>query len=75
MFISKLELQKHKTADSLWVSIKKNVYDLTMFLETHPNAYETLMKIAGKDATEIFAFNHSFEAMEGLKKYYIGALE
>ncbi|BGP12780.1 hypothetical protein JCM10213v2_000697 [Rhodosporidiobolus nylandii] len=42
------EVAKHNTAESLWVIVNGNAYDLT----EHPGGMKILLKYAGQDATE-----------------------
>nr|CAG8520140.1 15454_t:CDS:2 [Entrophospora candida] len=67
------ELAKHKTKDSLYVSIGGKVYDVTNFIDEHPGGEEVLLDEGGKDATEAFEdVGHSDEARELLKGFEIG---
>jgi L-lactate dehydrogenase (cytochrome) len=50
-YVSYTELQGHTTLSSLWVVINGIVYDLTVFLSSHPGGTGPLLKYAGKDAT------------------------
>lgn len=43
---------KHNTADSCWVVLYGNVYDVTDFLPEHPGGTTAILRLAGKDATE-----------------------
>ena len=40
--ITKEELAKHNTADSCWLAIDGNVYDVTDFAMSHPGGEEVL---------------------------------
>ncbi|KPV78436.1 uncharacterized protein RHOBADRAFT_10897 [Rhodotorula graminis WP1] len=46
------EVAKHADADSLWLIVKGQAYDLTEFAPEHPGGRNILLKYAGKDATE-----------------------
>ncbi|KAI1640403.1 FMN-dependent dehydrogenase-domain-containing protein [Biscogniauxia mediterranea] len=46
------EVAKHTTAESCWVVLYGNVYDVTEFLPEHPGGSKIIMKLAGRDATE-----------------------
>ncbi|KAI8033998.1 hypothetical protein M5D96_013243 [Drosophila gunungcola] len=61
-------IKQHNQATDLWVVINNKVYD-------HPGGEESLVEVAGRDATKDFNdVGHSSEAREMLKKYYIGDL-
>jgi flavocytochrome c len=62
--ISLDELRKHNSANDCWVSIGGNVYDLTDFLEEHPGGPESVLEVAGKDATEVFDAIHTRAMLE-----------
>ena len=57
--ISKSELSKHNNDKDCWVSIDNKVYDLTDFLDEHPAGPQSILDLAGKDATEIFDSVHT----------------
>ncbi|KAI5923326.1 FMN-dependent dehydrogenase-domain-containing protein [Camillea tinctor] len=46
------EVSKHTTAESCWVVLYGDVYDVTEFLPEHPGGSKIIMKLAGRDATE-----------------------
>lgn len=45
-------MAKHNSADSCWVILYGNVYDVTDFLPEHPGGSKIILKLAGKDATD-----------------------
>lgn len=53
------ELQKHVSAESVWVAINGKVYDLTGFLGRHPGGANIILKYAGKNASTIFNKYHA----------------
>ncbi|XP_052856609.1 cytochrome b5 isoform X2 [Drosophila gunungcola] len=68
-------IKQHNQATDLWVVINNKVYDVTKFRLEHPGGEESLVEVAGRDATKDFNdVGHSSEAREMLKKYYIGDL-
>ncbi|RIA98106.1 cytochrome b5-like heme/steroid binding domain-containing protein [Glomus cerebriforme] len=70
------ELAEHNTKQSLYVSIKGKVYDVTKFIDEHPGGEEVLLDEAGRDATEAFEdVGHSDEAHGLLKGFEIGELK
>jgi L-lactate dehydrogenase (cytochrome) len=42
---------KHNTAESCWVVLYGNVYDVTRFLPNHPGGSKIVLQLAGTDAT------------------------
>jgi cytochrome-b5 reductase len=52
------------------------VYDVTKYLEDHPGGAESLIEVAGKDATVTFEdVGHSADARETMESFLIGKLE
>jgi cytochrome b involved in lipid metabolism len=49
------EIRRHNSAQSLWVVIDGEVYDLTVFADKHPGGLPALLKVAGRDASAAFA--------------------
>jgi len=45
---------KHTSAESCWVVIHGNVYDVTDFLPSHPGGSRIILQLAGRDATAEF---------------------
>ncbi|KAI0848749.1 acyl-CoA dehydrogenase NM domain-like protein [Daldinia vernicosa] len=73
---SKSDVASHNKADSLWIIIDGDVYDLTKFQDEHPGGKKILSKVAGKDASKQFWKYHN----EGVLKKYkpllqIGSLD
>ncbi|OJI86157.1 hypothetical protein ASPTUDRAFT_187565 [Aspergillus tubingensis CBS 134.48] len=69
------QVQKHNTADDLWIVLHNKVYNVTNYLEDHPGGKEVLIEAAGTDATEAFEeIGHSDEAREQLEPYFVGDL-
>ncbi|KAF2660829.1 hypothetical protein K491DRAFT_687951 [Lophiostoma macrostomum CBS 122681] len=46
------EVAKHNTAESCWVILYGNVYDVTKFIPEHPGGAKVILQLAGTDATE-----------------------
>ena len=46
------EVQQHRSAESCWVILYGNVYDVTSFLPDHPGGSKIILQLAGTDATE-----------------------
>ncbi|KAH8913323.1 Inositolphosphorylceramide-B hydroxylase, partial [Atractiella rhizophila] len=72
------DVKKHNSLNSLWVTVKGKVYDLTEFAPDHPGGVEYLEKFAGQDATEAMQdpeeHLHSDSAYELLADYQVGIL-
>ncbi|KAK5133360.1 hypothetical protein LTR08_007794 [Meristemomyces frigidus] len=46
------EVQQHRSAESCWVVLYGNVYDVTAFVPSHPGGSKIILQLAGTDATE-----------------------
>ncbi|KAK0253046.1 hypothetical protein LTS09_011956 [Friedmanniomyces endolithicus] len=46
------DVQQHRSADSCWVVLYGQVYDVTSFLPSHPGGGNAILQLAGSDATE-----------------------
>ena len=68
------EVEKHDSAESAWFVYHGKVYDGTPFLKDHPGGADSILLVAGTDATEDFDAIHSQKAKDMLKEYYIGEL-
>lgn len=69
------EVEKHDTAESAWFVYHGKVYDATPFLKDHPGGADSILLVAGTDATEDFDAIHSQKAKDMLTEYYIGELD
>jgi len=49
--LSRDEVAKNNTLDSLWCIVDHRVYDLTDFVDAHPGGSVVLAQVAGSDAT------------------------
>lgn len=73
---SAAEVSQHKSENDLWIVRNGKVYDVTSYVDSHPGGVDTLMEVAGKDATTAFdGVGHSQEAKEELEKHLIGTLD
>lgn len=68
---------KNKATDC-WTIINGNVYDITSYVPNHPGGEEEIVKVCGKDGSQLFA--KPMEHKEGgadnvLSGFKIGALE
>jgi hypothetical protein len=70
------EVAKHTTEDSLWCIIDHRVYDLTDFVDAHPGGGVVLAQVAGQDATTEFYNLHRQEVLEKYRdQFCIGIIE
>lgn len=46
------EVKQHNNAESCWVVLYGNVWDVTKFLPDHPGGSKIILQLAGTDATE-----------------------
>lgn len=70
------EVAAHNTAESAWIAIHGNVYDVTAFVDSHPGGRELLLLSVGREATDLFLSYHPFTTKPAavLAKYKIGTL-
>nr|ACF22999.1 nitrate reductase [Chlorella vulgaris] len=68
------EVEKHDTKESAWFVSDGKVYDATPFLKEHPGGADSILLVAGTDATDEFHAIHSNKAKKMLLDYYIGDL-
>lgn len=74
--LTRAEVAKHNTEDSLWCIIDHRVYDLTDFVDAHPGGSVVLTQVAGKDATADFYNLHRQEVLEKYRdQLCIGTIE
>lgn len=62
--ISRAEVAKNNSEDSLWCIVDHRVYDLTDFLDAHPGGGVVLTQVAGQDATAAFYNLHRHEVIQ-----------
>jgi len=62
--ITRDEVAKNNTIDSLWCIIDAKVYDLTDFVDAHPGGAAVLEQVGGLDATVEFFNLHRLEVLE-----------
>jgi hypothetical protein len=56
-------LAGNNTTERCFVGLHSNIYDITLFLDTHPGSPDTLMVHSGRDATAFFEdMGHSLRA-------------
>ncbi|EXJ95971.1 hypothetical protein A1O1_01096 [Capronia coronata CBS 617.96] len=73
--LTRAEVAKNNTEESLWCIIDHKVYDLTDFLDAHPGGSVVLRQIAGQDATMAFYNLHRQEVLQKYASLCIGTIE
>lgn len=71
------DVAAHNTANSAWVIIEGQVYDITQFLDRHPGGSEMLLLAAGRECTDLYNSYHALatkDTRKYLDAYHIGAL-
>ncbi|KAH9816600.1 cytochrome b5-like heme/steroid binding domain-containing protein [Melampsora americana] len=64
--ISRDELSKHNQKEDAWSSFHGKVYNITPYLNYHPGGSRELMRVAGKDGTELFMKTHAWINVDGM---------
>ncbi|KAK5952791.1 hypothetical protein OHC33_006384 [Knufia fluminis] len=73
--LTREEVAKNNTEDSLWCIVDHKVYDLTDFVDAHPGGNVVLQQVAGQDATQAFYNLHRHEVLQKYSDLCIGTLE
>lgn len=73
--LTREEVAKNNTDESLWMIIDHKVYDLTDFVDAHPGGNVVLQQVAGQDATEAFYNLHRHEVLQKYADLCIGTIE
>ena len=70
------EVKKHNSADDCWSIIDGNVYDLTIWVNSHPGGSSRITSICGKDGSSNFLGQHSNSnsAKSQLTRFELGKL-
>lgn len=71
---SKQEIEKHTTINDCWLIANNNVYNVTEFLQLHPEHINIVLEKAGQDVSEDYFF-HTKSMKKIWKKYYIGIVK
>ncbi|KAJ6623951.1 cytochrome b5-like heme/steroid binding domain-containing protein [Mycena sp. CBHHK59/15] len=53
-------LRQHKSKDDAWSAFNGKVYNITPYLPFHPGGERELMRVAGRDGTQLFASTHAW---------------
>ncbi|KAL1884166.1 hypothetical protein VTK73DRAFT_6835 [Phialemonium thermophilum] len=70
------DVSSHNKADSLWIVVDGDVYDLTKFQDDHPGGKKILQRVAGKDASKQFWKYHNEGILKKFKpQLQIGSLD
>lgn len=73
--ITREEVAKNTSEESLWFIIDSKVYDVSDFLDAHPGGEAVLKQVAGQDATEAFYNLHRQEVLQKYESLCIGTIE
>ena len=73
--LTREEVAKNNTEDSLWLIVDHKVYDMTDFLDAHPGGSVVLEQVAGQDATQAFYNLHRHEVLQKYANLCIGTVE
>jgi len=68
------EVAKHTGEADSWFVVKGNVYDSSAYNKDHPGGVDSILMVAGEDATVDFEAIHSKKAWKLLEKYQIGVI-
>ena len=71
------EVARHNSKESCWTAIRGEVYDLTNWIDKHPGGADKILKICGKDGTDLFVKQHGGKEKpeKVLGNFRIGALK
>ena len=71
------EVAKHNSKESCWTVIRGEVYDLTNWIDKHPGGADKILKICGKDGTDLFVRQHGGKEKPEkiLESFEIGVLK
>ncbi|KAG0143220.1 hypothetical protein CROQUDRAFT_717292 [Cronartium quercuum f. sp. fusiforme G11] len=64
--ITRDELSQHNKKDDAWSCFHGRVYNITPYLNYHPGGPRELMRVAGKDGTELFMKTHAWINADGM---------
>lgn len=70
------DVAAHATKESCWSAVRGNVYDLTLWIGSHPGGERAIIGLCGKDGTSAFEARHggSERPEETLASFQIGVL-
>lgn len=64
--ITRSELAEHRTKEDAWSGFHGKVYNITPYLNYHPGGVRELMRVAGKDGTELFMKTHAWISIDAM---------
>jgi cytochrome b involved in lipid metabolism len=69
------EVALHATPDDCWAALDGDVYDLTVWVDTHPGGSIYIQSICGNDGTDIFIAQHPSSFLKAyVAQYRVGPL-
>lgn len=70
------EVSERNSQADCWVAIDGGVYDLTLWIRSHPGGSAAILQLCGTDGTQMFLGQHGGQARpaSALDGYYIGPL-
>ncbi|GAB2234303.1 hypothetical protein Droror1_Dr00003550 [Drosera rotundifolia] len=71
-YISTNELKTHNKKGDIWISIQGKIYDISMWVDSHPGGEHPLLILAGQDVTDVFIAFHPGSAWHELDKFFSG---
>jgi cytochrome b involved in lipid metabolism len=72
------QVAENNNKDSCWTIIDGNVYDITSYIPNHPGGESDIVKICGKDGSQLFAKPQEHKdggANNVLSRFKIGSLQ
>ncbi|CAH7685591.1 cytochrome b5-like heme/steroid binding domain-containing protein, partial [Phakopsora pachyrhizi] len=66
--ITRSELKEHRSLKDgeVWSSFNSKVYNLTSYLDFHPGGRKELLRVGGKDGTELFMKTHAWISVDSM---------
>ena len=74
MFYTLKEVRRHNNSKSCWLVVRNKVYDVTKFLELHPEHTERVLRTIGEDITIDYDFHTTYQK-KIWEKYKIGKIK
>lgn len=69
------KVKQHNNANSCWMVINRNVYDVTSYISLHPRPSQTILSACGTDATSVYSSERKHRGREALlATFKIGVL-
>lgn len=68
------ELESPEARENAWFVVRGEIYNGSRFFNDHPGGAQSIMLVAGTDATEDFIAIHSSDARKQLADFHIGTL-